>query len=195
MKLKFAALAVVLSGLLVAGCGSEEKSSDEPNSALKNADDVEASQEAAAAQEVDLGKFGDLSDDTRVSVTAMKVGGDDLGPWLEVSIRFENAAKVDAAVPVTGIVCKGSAEPGENQAGSTLDSGDPVPAGSFKEGVLNLLVPGEGRTGEPVPVCDGPAFVQVTGEDPETSADKVVRVPVADEVLAQLQAAYRNAAQ
>ena len=89
MRVQLAALALVPVVLLAQGCGSgDDQKSDEPNSSLKNADDVDASQDAAAAPEVEVGEFGDLPGDTRVSATTMKVGGDDLGPWLEVSFRF-----------------------------------------------------------------------------------------------------------
>jgi hypothetical protein len=187
--LRLTALAL-LSAVLLAGCGSgdENKSSNKPNFSLKNGDKVEESEAAAAAKVVQVGDFGDLPGDGRVSVTAMKVGGDDLGPWLEVSMRVENASNETAGVPDTGIVCTGSSDQGGYQADSTLLLSDEIPAGSFKEGILNLMVPGDSRTGEPAMPCTAPAFVQITGEDSQTFETTAVRVPIAEDVIAELNA-------
>jgi hypothetical protein len=183
----------LVPALLLAGCESgDSKGSNKPNSALKNADDVQQSEAAAAAKVVQVGAFGDLPGDGRVSVTAMKVGGDDLGPWLETSMRVENASKEKASVPDTGIVCSGSSEQGGYQIDSTMLLSDEVPAGSYKEGVLNLTVPGDSRTGEPATPCGAPAFVQITGQDTQSFKSTVVRVPIADDVLAQLNAQLKK---
>ena len=193
-RVKLAAATLVPVVFLASGCGDgDDEKPEGPNPSLRDADDVEEGQAAEVADEVEVGEFGDLTADTRVSVTAMQVGGDDLGPWLEVSVRFENASDDVAYIPDAGIVCAGSVEQGGYQAGSTVSLGEEVPRGSFKEGVLNLMVPGDSRTGEVVPPCAGPAFVQFTGEDPETFEEQVVRVPIAADVLADLEAAYEKA--
>lgn len=61
-----------------------------------------------------------------------------------------------------GIVCTGNDEVGGTQAGSTLDLSAGLPAGSFDEGNVNLLAPGDGRFGEERPECSNPASVRVS---------------------------------
>jgi len=189
MKRAIAALALVPVLALLAGCGGddEDPKSDQANTSLNSADDVEASQNAATAFEV--GEFADLPGGARLAVTSLKVGGDDLGPWLETSIRFENSTDEAQSIPGSaGVLCAGASENGGSQIDGTVSLGDEVPAGSFKEGVLNLLTSGDGRTGEPVPHCGTPAFVQFEVEDPETYEPVYVQWPVPDEMIEQMDA-------
>jgi hypothetical protein len=188
----FALILAVLLAALVAGCGGQSKAATKPDSSLKNADRVQQSQAAAAANIVQIGEFGDLPGNGRVEVTAMKVGGDDLGPWLEATMRVENASKETASVPDTGIVCTGSTQQGGYQVDSTMRLSDEIPAGSYKEGVLNLIVPGDSRTGQPATPCAAPAFVQITGLDNQSLKTGTVRVPIAGELLAQLNAKLKK---
>lgn len=182
-----AGIAVTL--ILVACGGGAEK--DKPDESLKNADDVEASENAAATTTVDVGEFAPLSDGAeevgRVSVTRLKVGGDDLGPWLEANVRFENTTDDIGDFPEVGIWCKGATESGSYQADSTIDLSTTMPAKSYKEGVLNLPLSDDPRTGESVPECETPALIRfeplVSVGEPEPTQ---VRVP--DNLIAKLNA-------
>lgn len=111
-----------------------------------------------------------------VAVSSQAVGGDDLGAWLTATVAV-TAGDVDGKVPtVIGIRCSGGDTIGEYQAQSTLELAAPVPAGTTVTGDLNLLVPGDTRTGAPVPTCTAPAVI-VAGEQ---------TFPIDDQVLAQL---------
>lgn len=155
-----AALAATL--LLLAGCGDDAPGAKEENTALRNGNSVEASTESGDATDLALGEFAELGDHLRVRVGDTKVGGDDGGPWLEIAVRAENDGSEDQMLPEIGIVCSGNAEQGSYQADSTLLLTDTVPAGSFKEGTLNLLLPGDSRTGEKIAPCETPVFIRAT---------------------------------
>lgn len=128
--------------------------------ALQPVESVAADQAAEVALE--LGDFAD-SYGVRVAVQSLTVETDAGGPILRTAIRVE-AAEADGAVPSIWIACANTTEQGGWQAESTISLGDAVLMGSFAEGVLNLLIPGDGRYGEPVPACNAPAFVQMDAE-------------------------------
>lgn len=118
----------------------------------------------------------------RGTVSGFDVGGDDGGPWLATTVRVENATEASAGFPSFELACAGSVEQAGLQAGSVSSGGKPVPGGSFVAGDLLLLIPGDGRFGEPVPECAGPAFVRAgTGQGSQWE------VPA--DVLAELNAA------
>jgi hypothetical protein len=179
--------AIAMTLILVACGGNAEK--DKPDESLRNADDVKASETAAATTTVEIGEFAPLSDGAeevgRVSVTKLKVGGDDLGPWLEASVRFENTTDEEGNLAEVGIWCKGATESGGWQADSTLDLNATIPAKSYKEGVVNLPLSDDPRTGEPVPECETPAFIQFT---PLVTVGDVepVQVRIPNDLIAKL---------
>jgi hypothetical protein len=182
----------------VAACGSTSKSSSgtttaptssapttNPNS-LVPAESVEAELEAKNAQVVAFGQAGKLADDVYVIFNApLTVGGDDLGPWLVTPVRVENRGKADQSMPNIGIVCMGSTEVGGYQAGSTMSLTDTLPAGSYREGSLNLLLPKDSRTGTAVPARATPAYVQAIPLVTDSST-KPVRVAIPDATVASL---------
>jgi hypothetical protein len=186
---------------LLAGCGSTSKSksssgtttaptSSVPATAPKGlapAESVEAGRQAANAQIVTFGEPGKLPDNVYVIFSAPTVGGDDLGPWLVTPVRVENRGSVDQSMPNMGIVCMGSTDMGGYQAGSTVKLTDTLPAGSYREGTLNLLLPHDSRTGTPVPSCATPAYVQAIPLVTD-STTKPVRVQVPDATIASLNA-------
>ena len=129
---------------------------------LRSAGEVLAERAAAAAKDVTLGQTVSLAPKVTVVVTRMTLGGDDLGPWLSVSVRAENRSGDSVTNPVLAIYCKGESEGGGWQADSTYSLGDELPSGSFAQGDVNLLLPKDGRTGEAVPACVLPATVRVT---------------------------------
>lgn len=159
---------------------------------LRPADEVIAEEEASASMDGEIGEDIDLGEGLTVTVQAMRAGGDDLGPWLEVDVRAENRGEEELTNPELAIVCDGGAETGGWQADSTFDLGDELPAGSFHEGTVHLLLPEDGRYGEPVPECGSPAYVRISpyatvvvdGQEPP-AAD--VEIPV--DILEQLNSA------
>jgi len=181
------AMTMTMTMILVACGGGADQ--DQPDESLRNADDVEASENAAGTTTVDVGEFAPLSDGAeevgRVAVTKLKVGGDGLGRWLEASVRVENTTDEDGNLPDAGIWCKGATESGGWQIDSTIDLNSTIPAKSYKEGVVNLPLSDDGRTGEPVPECKTPAFIRFT---PTVWVGEVelaqVRVP--DDLIAKL---------
>ena len=76
------------------------------------------------------------------------------------------------------ILCDGSAGEGGWQAGSTLALYDSLPSGSFLEGVVHLLLPYDGRYGEPRVECADPAVVKIsTWVASAGDRDAVVEIP------------------
>lgn len=163
-------------------------------SACTGADDADGGAEETAssdpvaenAAEVGVGDPVELPDGLSVTVTAMEVGGDTGGPWVSAEVVVENPTDVEGAVPTFGLVCAEGPAIGDYAAGSTVVIGDPLPAGETVTGTLNLLLPGDTRSGTAVPTCTAPAYVQaasVTTADLEATTG---RVDVPAEVLAQL---------
>jgi len=149
---------------------------------LRPAEEARADAAADASTAAEVGESFDFGVLT-VTIQSFKANGDDTGPWLEAAVRVENASGEESMVPEFGLVCAGSDEVGGWQADSTLSMGESLPPKSFEEGMFSLLIPGDGRYGDPVPECATPAVVQVTsyvgGVDP-------VRVPVPDDVIMSL---------
>jgi hypothetical protein len=164
------------------------EASNSPSTDLRPADEALAEEAADAAQEGALGEFVELRDGLRVTVTSFEAGGDELGAWLITEARVENTGGEEVSVPEFGIVCEGSAERGGYQADSAMFFGDPLPAQTFEEGPLNLLLPGDGRFGEPVPPCTAPAYVEVSTVGMTEETDVVARFAIPDDVVTALQA-------
>ena len=145
---------------------------------LRPADEVEAEAILANAQTAELGEPFELAAGLTIAVTAMEVRGDDAGPWLAVTARVENRTTDELSVPAMAILCDGSAGEGGWQAGSTLALYDSLPSGSFLEGVVHLLLPYDGRYGEPRVECADPAVVKIsTWVASAGDRDAVVEIP------------------
>jgi hypothetical protein len=151
-----AVIGVAMAGMLVAGCGG-----DDGASALRPAAEVRTGE--ADANTVDVliggeGRYGDLS----FTVLSTRVGGDRGGAWLEATVRAENRASKESSTPMVFIRCAGVEEAGSWQANSTFQGMKALPAKTFAEGTLNLLVPGDKRVGkEPAPECRAPAYLRL----------------------------------
>lgn len=181
MKIQWVACATS-SLILLAGCGSGDnddaaRGASATNS-LRPADEINQDRTDSKFATVALGEYATLevppvvhvegqeSDPVtiRATVNGLKTGGDEVGPWLTVGVRVENTGGDDQSFPTFALVCDGS-EPGGYQAGSTAHFGDTLPGGSFKKATLNLLLPGDGRYGQAVPLCRSPAFVRAYAEE------------------------------
>jgi hypothetical protein len=180
---------------LLSGCGSggttTASTSSTPTTASKGlapSESVEAERQAANAKIVTFGQPGKLPDDVYVIFNApLTVGGDDLGPWQVTPVRVENRGSADQSMPNIGIFCMGSTEVGGYQAASTVSLTDKLPAKSYREGILNLLLPHDSRTGTSVPSCGTPAYVQAIPLVTDSST-KPVRVQIPDATVASLNA-------
>lgn len=160
--------------------GDDEEASEllDDGVELRPADEVEAEEILANAQTAELGEPFELAAGLTIAVTAMEVRGDDAGPWLAVTARVENRTADELSVPGMAILCDGSAEEGGWQAGSTLALYDSLPSGSFLEGVVHLLLPYDGRYGEPRVACADPAVVKISAWVASAGdRDAVVEVP------------------
>jgi hypothetical protein len=189
---------------LLAGCGGGDDTAEgnapemeavdsTTSETLRSADEVIADDQAEAAVDATLGELVEFANGQTMTVADMRLGGDDGGPWLEVDARIENPSEDDQRTPVYAIICAGSPDPGEYQADSTLYQLEELPSGSFREGTIHLLLPGDGRFGEPTPECAGPAVVRATVEvlndEGLVEANPTVDVPIDDALLAELNAA------
>jgi hypothetical protein len=108
--------------------------------------------------------FGEPADvgDMKVTASGPVVETDEAGPWLTVTVRAENRSAGDVQTPQFELRCSGSSAGGSWLEISTFTPGAPVPSGSFNEGTISLLVPGDERLGEPRPACDAPATIVAT---------------------------------
>lgn len=149
--------------LVLSGCGNSQTTSN-PDANLLPAGSVLAVE--AMSQSVPLGKMVETDPTSRFTVTELRVGGDDFGPWMEVAVRGEAAESPGALPTSVAIRCASSPETGGWQAGSTVALGQEIPEGAFLEGTLNLLLPGDGRYGEAIPECTGPATIEVGSTPP-----------------------------
>jgi hypothetical protein len=185
---------VILAIAATVGAACSSSSSDESStssrSSLRPAGEVSAEEEATEAKDVAVGETVTLDKGVTVKVTNMSVGGDDLGPWLTVGVHAENKSGESTTNPEVAIHCKGEPEAGGWQADSTYSLGDELPAGSFAEGSINLLLPEDSRTGEPTPACDEPATVRVTelGVTVGNERPKSFDYPIESALVEQLNA-------
>ncbi len=108
--------------------------------------------------------FGEPADvgDMKVTASDPVVETDEAGPWLTVTVRAENRSAGDVQTPQFELRCSGSSAGGSWMTTSTFIPGAPVPSGSFDEGTISLLMPGDERLGEPRPSCAAPATVVAT---------------------------------
>lgn len=155
-----AVLAAVLTGCSGGGGATSDGEPDAPTTSLRDVDEVEAEQASDDAIQASIGEPVALGDGVTVTITEAPVGGDEAGPWLEVTLRVENGGDESVGIDAA-IVCAGSDEGGGWQAGSTFDPNEEILAGTFQEGTLNLLLPDDSRTGEVTPECEPPAVVRV----------------------------------
>jgi hypothetical protein len=128
---------------------------------LRPSGEVNAGNAAAAAKKATLGETVTLDTGLTMKVTHMRIGGDNLGPWLTVAVRAENRSGQSTTNPQVAIYCKGEPEGGGYQADSTYSLSAELPTGSFAEGNVNLLLPKDSRTGVATPLCAEPATVRV----------------------------------
>jgi hypothetical protein len=119
-----------------------------------------------------------------------RVGGDDAGPWMEIDLRIENSTDEAVQFYNTGIVCSGNDEVSGTVIGGTLDGIGGLPPQSFDEGSQFVLLPGDGRYGEPIPPCQAPAVlrIEVIGEDGFVP-DVALTWAIPDEIIAEMNAA------
>ena len=96
-----------------------------------------------------------------ITVTTPIVGGDQSGPWLTITVHVENASSETVSVPFE-LHCDANPDGGGRQAQSTYTNGDAIPAGTFHDGTVNLLMPSDGRTGKPRLSCAIPAKLVAT---------------------------------
>ena len=124
---------------------------------------IEQSRADQGAATVAVGAPGQMEGGIRFTVKNLAVGGDGSGPWLVATVHVENPTGDDATVPNVGIACAGTAADklGGYQASSTIRLGDDLPARSFRDGTLNLLLPGDSRTGVTTPPCSTPAHIDI----------------------------------
>jgi hypothetical protein len=159
---------------------------------LRPADDVRSEEVLAGGEDVEVGETAEL-EGVMLSVSAMTVDdSDSLGPMVRVDVRSENPTSEELANPTLAIYCTGDPEGGGWQADSTWRFRGPLPAGTFDEGFANLLLPGDSRTGNPVPVCQTPAYLhgwifQAVTFDADPAPFAQWRVP--DELIDNMNAA------
>lgn len=107
-----------------------------------------------------------LGDDTTMTLTNPRQGGDDFGPWIEVDVTFANNSSTTATPIEVQVVCAGATSGEGSQADSTFDSNAEVKPGSSSQGTLNLLPTGDSRIGDVTPECKGPAVFRLGDDGP-----------------------------
>ncbi|WP_156391625.1 MULTISPECIES: DUF6461 domain-containing protein [unclassified Nocardioides] len=154
-------LAVVALG--ISGCGDADSSAgaseDTPDDAV-SAYGVLISEDESAR--TNLGEYADLGDGLRVRLDITDVGGDELGPWLTVTMRTDNQGADPQPVPRAELHCEQSDDPGMPWTDDDADSSGPedrVLAGDSFERNAKLLLPGDSHMGGPIPECEGEAYL------------------------------------
>jgi hypothetical protein len=97
--------------------------------------------------------------DLNITASDPVIESDDIGPWLTLTVRAENQTEADVQAPQLELHCSGNPAGGAWLETSTFKQDEPVSSRSFNEGKLSLLMPGDGRLGEPRPSCATPATV------------------------------------
>jgi hypothetical protein len=150
--------------LAAAACSSGDDDAAAPTSTIAEllpASEVEVSRLVDAA--VPVGSTLTIAG-VQVTVVSVEAGNDGESDYVVASVRAENRSSDELTVPQLSIRCSNSTEEGGSLVGSTFDAGGAgaLPAGSFSEGELLMLLPGDSRLGEPVPPCELPAVIQAT---------------------------------
>ena len=162
--------ALVLEAEEVLGLGGTVSSSGE----LRSAEEVLAEEAAANSAQGTVGEPVQLREGLVVIVQSMgtEVAGSD--KWFAVNARIENTG-AESVVPDFQIFCAGSTSPGGQvfNGTETLSPWSALPAGTFAEGVVNLLAPDE---------CTTPAVMRVI----EQTGSATVDFPIPDEAIAAL---------
>lgn len=120
-----------------------------------------------------------------LTVQEIRVGADARGPWLNAVVRVENDSAREALFRTLDIRCTGSPD----LLGSSLtgDQGMVRPR-SHRTDTQRLALPGDMRTGDPVPECKTPAFATFAaiGESEERAPESRIRIP--EQLVAELNA-------
>jgi hypothetical protein len=182
-------IAIVVGVMAISSCSSTSES--DASSAPAPVDSVRPS--AANGTPATFGDSATLGD-LKVTATNPVVETDETGPWLTLTMRAENETLGTIQSPQLELRCSGSAAGGSWMEISTFKPGEPVPANSFSEGTVSLLMPGDDRLGQPRPSCATPATVVASllvfdnaGASPP--AQKRLGWAVPDELIDQLNAA------
>jgi hypothetical protein len=122
----------------------------------------------------------------QISITATNpvVGGDKSGPWLTVTFHLDNATN-NLQEPISlSIYCSGNPKSGGWQVGSTLNPAAGVPAHAVADGTINLMLPGDSRSGAPRLACVTPARLIGQG-----TSSRAVAWDLPDALIAAMNAA------
>jgi hypothetical protein len=127
---------------------------------LRPADEVLAERDREASDDLELGERFELDDGVVVTVLSVRLNpdyrpGESWQPTHIVDVRAENPTATDSSTPTIEIFCAGGDEGGSSYSGSTFQTYDDLPAGSFAEGELLLAVP-ENSDGLVVNDCEDP---------------------------------------
>jgi hypothetical protein len=184
-------IACAVAMIAISSCSSSDET--ETSIASQPVDSVRSNPANGAA--VTFGEPADVGD-MKVTASDPVVETDESGPWLTVTIRAENRSAGDVQTPQFELRCSGSSAGGSWLGISTFIQGAPVPSGSFSEGTISLVVPGDERLGEPRPSCAAPATVVaslLTFDNTGAGAPVQKRVgwTVPEELVDELNAAPR----
>lgn len=153
--------------VMLVGCGGDDSSSSETE--LRPADEVRA--EGAAGEAASIGETVSLGG-VDVTITTVEADYDEVRDGqniglVKVSVRSENRTEKELWNPEITIFCANNPEGGGWQADSTWPMYDALPAGTFDEGLLYLVLPGDRRINfvegtESVSRCETPAVIRVS---------------------------------
>lgn len=182
-------VAVVVLVVAISSCSSTGES--DASTAPPSVDSVRTNPANGASPTFGVAAaLGDL----KVTISDPVVEADESGPWLTVTVRAENRSPGSVQPPQVALRCSGSSALGAWLTTSTFKQEEPVPAGSFIEGTISLLLPGDERLGEPRPACATPATVIATHLTFDTNGagppvEKRIAWAVPDELVGELNAA------
>lgn len=150
--------------LLLAACGAETSAE---SGELRPAAEVIQEQASDGAIAGEFGQSYELNDGVVVTVNSIESKG---VTKRAVNVRVENPTGQDAYTPMMAVYCSNVEEPGDYWSESTIGIGDDLPAGSFREGVLEVSKPNGN--------CDDPVF-RILGGDGIFIADDPVTIEFA----------------
>ena len=177
--------AIVAAVVLVA-CSNSDDSSDvsQPTESI-GANEAAADERATFGQAAGMGEL-------QVTASNPVADSDPDGPFLTMTVHAENSTNQEQQAPLFELHCAGSPAAGAWLNGTTYVQQGPVAAGSFAEGTVSLLVPGDDHQGGPRPACATPATVVARVprvDDNGQQGDLEVVWDVPDDVVATLNAA------
>lgn len=142
----------LIAALLVASAACGGDGDDSPEVSLIDAQTVRDAEDAEALTPASWGSPTEVGGVTITASDPILEQQGTTNASLTFNLRVENRTEESFDFVEASIECDGTDESGTWTTASTFAMNEPLPAGTFEEGLVNLYAPG-GGLGKPLPEC------------------------------------------